>query len=72
MHRDYDAESERQEGVENFYKTNHINQTYDFVSNSLISILICFYFCKSSNCGKLFDLTVGSEDESRIWQIKQS
>ncbi|KAG6395758.1 hypothetical protein SASPL_141882 [Salvia splendens] len=29
--RDYDAESERQEGVENFYRTNHINQTYDFV-----------------------------------------
>ncbi|KAL8458425.1 hypothetical protein ACS0TY_036080 [Phlomoides rotata] len=29
--RDYDAESERQEGVEIFYKTNHINQTYDFV-----------------------------------------
>ncbi|XP_059644614.1 inositol oxygenase 1-like [Cornus florida] len=29
--RDYDAESERQQGVENFYRTNHINQTYDFV-----------------------------------------
>ncbi|CAA2961631.1 inositol oxygenase 1-like [Olea europaea subsp. europaea] len=29
--RDYEAESERQEGVENFYKINHINQTYDFV-----------------------------------------
>ncbi|KAL2516317.1 Inositol oxygenase 1 [Forsythia ovata] len=29
--RDYEAESERQEGVENFYMTNHINQTYDFV-----------------------------------------
>ncbi|KAG2722818.1 hypothetical protein I3760_02G144500 [Carya illinoinensis] len=29
--RDYDAESQRQEGVENFYRTNHINQTYDFV-----------------------------------------
>ncbi|KAL6585103.1 Inositol oxygenase 1 [Orobanche minor] len=29
--RDYDAESERQEGVEVFYKTNHINQTYEFV-----------------------------------------
>ncbi|CAI9753755.1 unnamed protein product [Fraxinus pennsylvanica] len=31
--RDYEAESERQEGVENFYKTNHINQTCDFVKN---------------------------------------
>ena len=31
--RDYDAESVRQEGVENFYRTNHINQSYDFVSN---------------------------------------
>ncbi|CAA3033320.1 inositol oxygenase 1-like, partial [Olea europaea subsp. europaea] len=30
---DYNAESERQEGVENFYKTNHICQTYDFVKN---------------------------------------
>ncbi|XP_059641063.1 inositol oxygenase 1-like [Cornus florida] len=29
--RDYNAESERQEGVENFYRINHINQTYDFV-----------------------------------------
>ncbi|XP_052287609.1 inositol oxygenase 1 isoform X2 [Citrus sinensis] len=29
--RDYDAEGERQEGVENFYRINHINQTYDFV-----------------------------------------
>ncbi|KAK4487688.1 hypothetical protein RD792_005651, partial [Penstemon davidsonii] len=29
--RDYDAENERQEGVEIFYKTNHINQSYDFV-----------------------------------------
>ncbi|XP_023527685.1 inositol oxygenase 1-like [Cucurbita pepo subsp. pepo] len=29
--RDYDAETERQEGVENFYKLNHMNQTYDFV-----------------------------------------
>ncbi|KAJ4718266.1 Inositol oxygenase, partial [Melia azedarach] len=28
---DYDVESERQEGVENFYKNNHINQTCDFV-----------------------------------------
>lgn len=29
--RDYEADSERQEGVENFYRINHINQTYDFV-----------------------------------------
>ncbi|EYU21425.1 hypothetical protein MIMGU_mgv1a015330mg [Erythranthe guttata] len=29
--RDYDAESERQQGVETFYKTQHIHQTYDFV-----------------------------------------
>ncbi|XP_019192960.1 PREDICTED: inositol oxygenase 1-like isoform X3 [Ipomoea nil] len=29
--RDYDGESERQEGVENFYRINHTNQTYDFV-----------------------------------------
>lgn len=29
--RDYDAESFRQEGVENLYRNNHINQTVDFV-----------------------------------------
>ncbi|XP_051148159.1 inositol oxygenase 1-like isoform X2 [Andrographis paniculata] len=29
--RDYDAESERRQGVENFYRINHINQTVDFV-----------------------------------------
>ncbi|KAF5726846.1 Inositol oxygenase 1 [Tripterygium wilfordii] len=29
--RDYDAESQRQAGVENFYRTNHINQTFQFV-----------------------------------------
>ncbi|MFS8020786.1 putative inositol oxygenase [Helianthus anomalus] len=29
--RDYDAESERQKQVEEFYKMNHINQTYEFV-----------------------------------------
>ncbi|PIN01212.1 Aldehyde reductase [Handroanthus impetiginosus] len=29
--RDYDAESERQKTVEEFYRQNHINQTYDFV-----------------------------------------
>ncbi|CAA0829199.1 Inositol oxygenase 4 [Striga hermonthica] len=29
--RDYDAESERQKSVEEFYRLNHINQTYDFV-----------------------------------------
>lgn len=26
-------ESERQNGVEEFYRTNHINQTVDFVSD---------------------------------------
>ena len=30
--RDYEAESERQKSVEEFYRINHINQTYDFVS----------------------------------------
>ncbi|XP_062090956.1 inositol oxygenase 2 [Humulus lupulus] len=29
--RDYDAENERQKTVEEFYRMNHINQTYDFV-----------------------------------------
>ncbi|KAH7833096.1 hypothetical protein Vadar_003140 [Vaccinium darrowii] len=30
--RDYDKETERRAGVENFYKTNHINQTYEFAT----------------------------------------
>nr|CAD1822196.1 unnamed protein product [Ananas comosus var. bracteatus] len=29
--RNYDAESERKKTVEEFYRVNHINQTYDFV-----------------------------------------
>ncbi|KAI4347036.1 hypothetical protein L6164_007885 [Bauhinia variegata] len=29
--RDYNADSERREGVEKFYRLQHINQTYDFV-----------------------------------------
>ncbi|KAK9266613.1 hypothetical protein L1049_003564 [Liquidambar formosana] len=29
--RDYEAESERKESVEEFYRLNHINQSYDFV-----------------------------------------
>ncbi|KAK9149401.1 hypothetical protein Scep_008158 [Stephania cephalantha] len=29
--RDYNAESERKRSVEEFYRVNHINQTYDFV-----------------------------------------
>ncbi|KAL0558456.1 hypothetical protein IC582_003028 [Cucumis melo] len=30
--RDYEAESERQKGVEEFYRKNHIHQTYEFVT----------------------------------------
>jgi len=33
--RDYDVESERQKGVEEFYRLQHINQTYDFVSKAI-------------------------------------
>ncbi|KAM6585225.1 hypothetical protein CsatB_012227 [Cannabis sativa] len=29
--RDYEVEGERQPGVENFYRINHLNQTFDFV-----------------------------------------
>lgn len=29
--RDYNAESERQKGVEEFYRLQHINQTYGYV-----------------------------------------
>jgi hypothetical protein len=40
QNRAYDAESERQQVVENFYRINHINQTYGFVSkwNNNLSI----------------------------------
>ena len=40
MFRDYEnGESERQQGVEEFYRMQHIHQTYDFVS----SIKLKFY-----------------------------
>nr|AFK45472.1 unknown [Lotus japonicus] len=32
--RNYDAESERKKGVEEFYRLQHINQTYDFVKRT--------------------------------------
>ncbi len=35
--RNYEAESERKETVEEFYRVNHINQTYDFVSANSVS-----------------------------------
>lgn len=31
--RDYNVESERQKSVEEFYRVQHINQTYDYVSS---------------------------------------
>lgn len=35
--RDYEnGESERQQGVEEFYRMQHIHQTYDFVSQTKI------------------------------------
>jgi len=37
--RDYDIESERQKGVEEFYRLQHINQTYDFVSKAICWIV---------------------------------
>ena len=37
--RDYDVESERQKGVEEFYRLQHINQTYDFVSKPICWIV---------------------------------
>nr|GMC58870.1 inositol oxygenase 2-like [Ipomoea batatas] len=40
--RDYEAESERKESVEEFYRVQHINQTYDFVSGKANMV---FFFC---------------------------
>lgn len=31
FNRDYDAESERRKNVEEFYRNNHINQSFEFV-----------------------------------------
>lgn len=39
--RDYDVSSERRDGVEEFYRINHIYQSVDFVNNQL---LIWFFF----------------------------
>ena len=44
LDRDYDAKSERQQTVEEFYRVNHINQTYDFVSSLLFSNFF-FHYC---------------------------
>lgn len=38
--RDYDVESLRNKQVEEFYKMNHIHQTYEFVS--IIILLSCY------------------------------
>lgn len=35
LDRNYDAESERQRMVEELYRMQHINQTYDYVSKQL-------------------------------------
>lgn len=33
--RDYEAESERKDSVEEFYRLNHAHQTFDFVGTTL-------------------------------------
>lgn len=38
--RDYHAESERQKTVEEFYRQQHINQTYDFVSKISRNVIV--------------------------------
>ncbi|XP_028107342.1 uncharacterized protein LOC114306321 [Camellia sinensis] len=46
--RDYDAKSERQQTVEEFYRVNHINQTYDFVHKGRIRgffLITMTWFC---------------------------
>lgn len=37
--RDYNLESDRQKGVEEFYRTQHINQRYDFVSKFILDVI---------------------------------
>ncbi|KAK6772884.1 hypothetical protein RDI58_028122 [Solanum bulbocastanum] len=76
--RDYNnAESERQKGVEKFYKTQHINQTYDFVKkmredyNKLDKAKMSIWEC----CELLNDVVDDSDpdlDEPQIQHLLQS
>lgn len=76
--RDYNnAQSERQKGVENFYKTQHINQTYDFVKkmrqdySKLDKATMSIWEC----CELLNDVVDDSDpdlDEPQIQHLLQS
>lgn len=70
--RDYSVESERQRDVEEFYRTQHINQTYDFVSKFTLDVIIfqelSFIFIFAIHEQPL----AGEKDEGRVWQTKSS
>ncbi|CAN6699366.1 unnamed protein product [Malus baccata var. baccata] len=65
--RDYNAESERQKSVEEFYRLNHINQTHDFLNRVEMSIWEC--------CELLNDVVDDSDpdlDEPQIEHLLQT
>ena len=64
--RNYDAESERQKSVEEFYRLNHINQTYDFVSTRKFSLL-CFGLLKRVQTFSPISTFFNSFQMRRIW-----
>lgn len=75
--RDYNAESERQKGVEEFYRLQHINQTYDYVKRmreeygKLNRVKMSIWEC----CELLNDVVDDSDpdlDEPQIQHLLQS
>lgn len=56
--------------MENFYRTNHIYQTYDFVI-SQSSFFILIIFLQKNIINKILFLTAGEENERRISEIGQ-
>lgn len=67
MNRDYHAESERQLGVENFYRINHINQTYDFVRNRDFFLLSKTLFLQAQSLHIKF---TGEKNERGVWETE--
>lgn len=69
LDRDYDAESERQKTVEEFYRLQHINQTYDFVSKKF-PMNYMFKLAHIHLADKSLDAIIGEENERGIWEIE--
>lgn len=71
LDRDYDAESERQKSVEEFYRLQHINQTYDFVSKNNSNKLENLHMDLIGWHIYVMDIAIiGEENERGVWEIK--